>query len=183
MRLFLAIELPTEARQHLQQIQQALEPNLGSAAMTRENGLHVTIKFLGEADPSQLEPLEQSLSAVAGGAVELTAASVECFPERGPVRIIAAGFHGDMKRLGALHDAIEQRCLRLGFRREDRPYRAHVTLARARPILPPATRRLVTDLTAPLWPGPTFNAERVVLFQSRLTPQGSQYTKLHDFPL
>ena len=64
-----------------------------------------------------------------------------------------------------------------------RDHALHVTLTRARPVLPPATRKLVSDLTAPVWPGPTLTAERFILFQSRLTPQGSQYTKLHEFPL
>jgi 2'-5' RNA ligase len=88
-----------------------------------------------------------------------------------------------MKRLKGIQKSIEQRCVRLGFRREDRPYKAHVTLARARAVLPPATRGSVSDLTGPLWPGPTFSAGGFVLFQSRLTPQGSQYTKLREFRL
>jgi 2'-5' RNA ligase len=183
MRLFLAIELPAEVKEHLGRVQAALAPQLAAAAMTREHALHVTLKFLGEVDPSRLDAIAESIAAVKGGPIDLAAAHAECFPERGPVRIIAAGFGGDFKRLRAVHDRIEQRCLRLGFRREDRPYRPHVTLARARPVLPPATRRLVSDLTAPLWPGPTFTAGAFVLFQSRLTPQGSQYAKLHEFAL
>jgi 2'-5' RNA ligase len=183
MRLFIAIELPQRVKDHLTLIQRLLEPDLDCASMTRDHALHVTLKFLGEADPSQLDPIRESLSAIAAGPVELFGAHGECFPERGSVRIVAAGFGGDLNRLKALHAAVEQRCVFLGFRREDRPYRPHVTLARARPVLPPTTRQLVTELTAPAWPGPTFTAERFVLFQSRLTPQGSQYTKLHEFPL
>ena len=183
MRLFFAIELPQPVKDHLATVQATLAPHLGTASLTRDHAMHVTLKFLGEADPSQLDSIRESLAAVTGGPVELSATHAECFPERGPVRILAAGFGGDIKRLKALHAAVEQRSVYLGFRREDRPYRAHVTLARARPVLPPATRKLVSDLTAPTWPGPTFVAERFVLFQSRLTPQGSQYTKLHEFPL
>jgi 2'-5' RNA ligase len=183
MRLFIAIELPPDVRDHLRYVQDVLEPNLDRAVLTRDAALHITIKFLGETDPSQIDRIRESLAAVNGGPVELRATHAECFPERGSVRIIAAGFGGDLKRLKAVHDAIEQRCLYLGFRREERAYRAHVTLVRARPVLPPSTRKLVSDLTAPLWPGPTFTAGSFVLFQSRLTPQGSQYTKLHEFPL
>jgi 2'-5' RNA ligase len=183
MRLFLAIELPQEVKEHLASIQQILEPHLDRASMTRDHALHITLKFLGEADPSQLDPIRESLAAIAGGPVELTATHAECFPERGTVRIVAVGFGGDMKRLKALHGAVEQRCTYLGFRKDDRPFRPHVTLARARPVLPPSTRKSVSDLTAPAWPGPTFAAGGFVIFQSRLTPQGSQYTKLHEFPL
>jgi len=183
MRLFLAIELPPDVRAHLRSVQEVLEPHLGSAAITRDAGLHVTLKFLGEADPSQLEPIETSLAAVGGGPIELSAVGVACFPERGSVRIVAASFGGNVKRLKAVHDAVEQRCSYLGFRREERAYRAHVTLVRARPVLPPSIRKLAHDLMAPLWPGPTFTAEAFALFQSRLMPEGSQYMKLHEFPL
>ena len=183
MRLFLAIELPQAVKEHLVSVQSILQPHLGNASITRDQGLHVTLKFLGETDPSQFEAIKESLAVVGGGPVELAATHAACFPERGTVRIVAAVLGGDLKRLKALHGAVEQRCTYLGFRREDRPYRAHVTLARARPVLPPVTRKLVTDLTVPLWPGPTFHAGSFVLFQSRLTPQGSQYTKLHEFSL
>ena len=183
MRLFLAIELPNDVREHLQRVQQLMARALERASLTRDAALHITVKFLGEADPSKLDAIVESLTAVGGGSVELTATHAECFPNRGTVRIVAAGFGGDIKRLAGIHDAIEQRCIRLGFRREERPYQAHVTLARARPVLPPSPRRSVTDLTAPLWPGPTFTAGAFVLFQSRLTPQGSRYTRLHEFPL
>jgi RNA 2',3'-cyclic 3'-phosphodiesterase len=183
VRLFLAIELPQDVKDHLASVQAALGPHIGSASTTRDAAMHLTLKFLGESDPSKLDAIQESLAAVASGAVELSAAHAECFPDRGAVRIIAAGFGGDVKRLKAVHNAVEQRCLYLGFRREDRPYRAHVTLVRARPVLPPATRRAVSDLTAAQWPGPTFTAGAFALFQSRLTPQGSQYTKLHEFPL
>jgi 2'-5' RNA ligase len=183
MRLFLAIELPAGVREHLARVQEAMAPALERAAITRDAALHITVKFLGETDAPKLDAIAESLAAVGGGVVELAATHVECFPERGTVRIVAAGFGGDIKRLKGIHEAIEQRCVRLGFRREQRPYKAHVTLARARPVLPPATRRSVTDLTAPLWPGPTFSAGGIVLFQSRLTSQGSQYTKLREFPL
>ena len=186
MRLFLAIELPQPVQDHLASVQRLLQPQLDRASMTRDHALHVTLRFLGEADPAQIDPICESLTAASGGGggpVELSATHGECFPDRGSVRIIAAGFGGDLKRVKALHAAVEQRCVFLGFRREDRPYRPHVTLARARPVLPPATRKLVSELSAPVWPGPTFMAERFVLFQSRLTPQGSQYTKLHEFPL
>ena len=183
MRLFLAIELPPDVRAHLRTVQDVLRPHLERSSITQDHALHVTLRFLGETDPSRLDSIRDSLAAVTGGPAELFMTHVECFPERGPVRIVAAGLGGEVKRLGALHSAVEQRCVYLGFRREDRPYRPHVTLARARPVLPPVTRKSVSDMTVPLWPGPSFRCGAFVLFQSRLTPQGSQYTKLHEFPL
>jgi 2'-5' RNA ligase len=184
MRLFLAIELPVVVREHLHIVQMALAPQLDArVSLTRDPAMHVTLRFIGEANPSQLQPILESLATVRGGPLGLRANGVACFPDRGAVRIIAATFDGDVKRLNAIHAAIDQRCAYLRFRREDRPFKAHVTLARARPVLPPATRQRVTDLTASLWPGPPMTVGAFALLQSRLTPGGSQYTKLRAFSL
>ncbi|HWP39405.1 MAG TPA: RNA 2',3'-cyclic phosphodiesterase [Tepidisphaeraceae bacterium] len=182
MRLFIAIELPPEVRQHLLRVGQSLKAQMGKASFTREQNLHITLKFLGEVQDRQLTKLTESLSLVrAGGTIEIFARQIECFPDRGPVRIVAAGFGGDLQAIGGLHRAIEQRCQHLGFERETRAYRPHVTLARARPTLPPEAREQAAALTASLFPGPRLRVASFVLMQSHLQPQGSQYVRLASF--
>ena len=183
MRLFLAIELDDASRGHLVAVQAAAAPVMAEASQTRPQNLHLTLKFLGEVEPRRAEALTESLAKVRGPAgIELAAVGAECFPPRGPIRIIAAALGGQVEALGAIHGAIEQRCRFLGFDRETRAYRPHVTLARARPILPPATRERLTEATQPFWPGPTFVAKEFVLVQSTLKPQGSEYAAVGRFP-
>jgi 2'-5' RNA ligase len=184
VRLFIAVELPDPVRQHLRDVQSALRPDAPRASWTRPDNLHLTLKFLGEVRDQQFPSLADSLSRVSvDGNADLYAAAVECFPERGPVRIVAAALEGTLGPLKALHAAIEQRCAFLGFEREARSYRPHVTLARARPTLPPAVRERLTGATTATWPGPTFVVPEFVLMESRLKPSGAEYLVAARFPL
>src|SRR6266550_2352900 len=118
MRLFLAIELPDDVREHLVRVQEALATVMPEVAMTRAENLHVTLKFLGEVDDRGTVSLCESLAKIRGAAMELSARGVECYPKRGPIRIIAAGMDGSLVALRGLHQAIEQRCQFLGFEKE-----------------------------------------------------------------
>lgn len=184
MRLFIAIELPDEVRRHLLHLQDDLKLRISNASFTRDQNLHITLKFLGETGDQQMAQLADSLGKVTvGGAVEIFAERIDCFPDRGPVRIIAAEFGGAVGGLTALHRAIEQRCQHLGFQREARQYRPHVTLARARPILPPAVRPIVQQSLQGHLPGPGFVVREFSLMESHLRPQGAEYRTLARFAL
>jgi 2'-5' RNA ligase len=181
MRLFLAIELPENVRQHLVQAQAQLAPEMPEAAMTRAQNLHVTLKFLGEVEQKRADALCESLSKIRGAAIELIPQGVECFRERGPVRIVAAGMTGSLAALSAVHHAIEQRCKFLNFQRESRSYKPHVTLARARRPLGAEVRLRAAECTAKLWPGPAFIVKEFVIVESKLRPQGSEYSSVARF--
>jgi RNA 2',3'-cyclic 3'-phosphodiesterase len=183
MRMFIAIDLPDEALKHLQSIQQAIKEQVPKLSLTRADQLHVTLKFLGDVEPRQIKDLAESLANVRASApIQLHGQSVACFPERGPVRIVAAEMQGDLGALKAVYSAIEQRCHFLGFDRERRAYRPHVTIGRARPTLPVSTRDLIEALNVSL-PGPEFAFAEFYLYESKLLPQGSQYRKVERFPL
>src|SRR5437899_1233545 len=139
MRAFLAIELPDDARQHLVRLQSAIAEAAPKAALVAPPNLHLTLKFLGEVDEKTVVALSESLEKIhRPGAVLLQAQDLECFPLRGPIRIIGAGVGGDLTPLLALHKAVEQRSQYLGFEAEARGFRPHLTLARAKSGLPPA---------------------------------------------
>jgi 2'-5' RNA ligase len=174
MRLFLAIELPANARAHLARVQDALKTELPGAAFTRAENLHMTLKFLGEADAKKQEALVESIGRIHVDPFDLAAETLDCFPSRGPIRIVAAALSG-AAALRALHESIEQRCKFLGYQREQRAFRPHVTLARARPVLPARFRQPAADATAALLPGPAFAPAEFVLMQSRLDTAGAKY--------
>ncbi|HEX2972842.1 MAG TPA: RNA 2',3'-cyclic phosphodiesterase [Tepidisphaeraceae bacterium] len=181
MRLFLAIELSESARRHLIKVQDVLRPIVRGVSFTRPENLHLTLKFLGEVPDNNVKPLCDSLEAMAPcGAVELMADQLTCFPERGAIRIIGAGMQVPAS-LGQLVSQIETTCKEHGFRLEGRPYTAHITLARAKDVLPPAMRKTLGEATASLWPGPEVLAEEFVLMQSQLKREGAVYTPAAHF--
>ena len=183
MRLFLAIELPDDVRAHLLKVRQTLESSLPKVSYTRGENLHLTLKFLGDLEPKRVDAITESLAHVASPKLDLFAHTIECFPNRGPIKVITAALDGSLPPLRVLVASIEQRCKFLGFDKEQRAYRPHVTIARARPALSPKFRLEIEELTASQWPGPTFSAGEFVLMDSQLHPQGSIYKPLARFGL
>jgi len=193
MRLFTAIELPEPVRAHLANLNEtkdtrALVAGQGERdvrfSRTRPENLHVTLKFLGAVDEADVPALCQALGTIgAERSSDVWAGHVELLPPRGPVRVIAAGLDGDGGRLELLYRDVEARCDELGFPRERRPYRPHITLQRCRTPLPPAVRDELPSHFRSQFPGPRFRVDSFVLFESRLHGDAPQYIRLANFPL
>lgn len=181
MRLFLAIELPDDVRNHLRQIRAGLEPAIPKVAYTRPENLHLTLKFLGELAPKRVPQLTASMEMIKPRRLELQATQFEIFPGKGPIRIIAAAMEGTIPPLRAMVESIEQRCRFLGFEREQRAYRPHVTLARSRPVLSQKFRATINELAPNLWPGPIFAPREFALMCSEQSTQGSVYSTVARF--
>jgi 2'-5' RNA ligase len=190
MRLFTAIELPEEAREHLARLLRRLTAYVVRAAewghlkFVRPENLHATLKFLGEVAEERVEDVSAALASMPAVAVgPLSAANPELLPPRGPIRVVAVGLAGDVQGVRGLVREVEERCADLGVQPERRDFRAHVTLARARNPMPGSNRPDLADVLAADLPGPAFTPAHFTLFQSVLKPTGPEYTPLARFPL
>ena len=155
--------------------------DVARASYTRGENLHLTVKFLGEVADDRVKEVCDALGAVRGaGGFELAADRVECFPERGRIRIIGAGMETPAE-LTSLVNEIEEACAKVGFARERRAYKAHVTLARAKMPLPQQLRGRLEQVASGLFPGPRMNAGKFVLMQSVLKREGAEYTPAAHF--
>jgi RNA 2',3'-cyclic 3'-phosphodiesterase len=185
MRLFTAIELPKQVREHLLHVKAEMSSHTEPSAVSwvKPDNLHVTLKFLGEVPDAAVGRLGDALGRVRVDPMRLAADHLVVFPIRGPVRVIAVGFLGDVERLGELFRQVEDACAAVGLEREGRPYTPHATLGRARPGRAGAELRRVRDMQlADVFPGPAFTADRFVLMQSQLHPKGAIYTPAAHFP-
>jgi 2'-5' RNA ligase len=183
MRLFLAIELPEEVRERLVRIQQAWPVSLNRGySRTRAENLHITLKFLGETPDERVAPLCEALGQLPARAmIPLRIDQMVFFPPRGAPRIVGAGPSETTELIAQLHEALEAICQGMGFPREGRAYRPHVTLARARTPLPSARGQL-EQAAASILPCPGMEIDEFVLMQSELLPRGARYTPLARFP-
>jgi 2'-5' RNA ligase len=175
-RAFVAIELDSPLREELGDLQARLRPRLGGIRLVRPEGIHLTLRFLGDTSPAQAETLRARLAAAAAlcPPASVLVAGLGMFPERGSPRILWLGLEVPPSILH-LQRACERAARTAGFDREERPFRAHLTLGRwrervPRPDLPPA------DL------GST-QLDALVLFRSDLRSSGAVYTPLARFPL
>ena len=188
MRLFLAIELPDSVHDFLKQVRnsfsvQEREAN-GLVSWVRAENWHITLKFLGEVEPSRITALTSALEMVRIESIDLFGGHIQYFPTRGPVNVISIGLGGDIGRLNELHEQIELRCKNIGFPTEGRAYTGHITIGRTKKIAAHSTTKRLRQIKfSELFPGPKFTVQSFVLMQSELDARGSRYTTLARFPL
>ena len=193
MRLFTAVLLPDEVRDHLDELGDRLtrlvraETTSGSKGQVKWVGpetLHVTLKFLGEVDDAQVPELIGHLrnaTKSAPGPFTIQADQIACLPpaRRAPVRVIAASLSGNVERLRQTFATIEGACKDFGIPPEGRPFLPHITLARCRVPLPAFMRDELAEASSP---GPWFDASQFAIVQSTLKPTGPEYRTIATFP-
>lgn len=187
MRVFAAVELPEEVRHRIAAAARSLLEGVRAARPVREENLHVTVRFVGEVASSAVDPLlagvRDAAASVAKGSA--SARGVGAFPNARRPRVVWVGLDDPAAVFTSVEAAISERLAPLGYRREDRPFSAHVTVARMRDgvrNLGPLSERLASAARE----APAFGAvpvDAVTVFQSELGSSGSRYTALARFPL
>ncbi|HPC83249.1 MAG TPA: RNA 2',3'-cyclic phosphodiesterase [Thermoanaerobaculaceae bacterium] len=182
MRLFCAVDLPEAVRQRLERGIGELRRRLPPARWVRAEGVHVTLKFLGEHPVSLVEALDPAArSALAEcGPVEVRLGGGGFFPGARRARVAWVG--GQAVGLERWAAALEDAAATCGVAREARPFSLHLTLARLdRPWPEPEAERFLAAVGG--WSFEPFVAQEVVLFESHLGAGGSRYTALRRWPV
>ncbi len=182
MRAFVALEVPAAVRATLADGIARLRAELPRARWVRPEGVHLTLKFLGESDPGTLEELARGLRAsLAGaGAVGVELGGAGFFPN--PARARVAWIGGAAAGAPELAATIDRAATRLGWDRERRPWSLHLTLARLDRPWPRFASERFLEWGRALRPEP-FTCPDAVLLSSRLQPGGAVYTELARIPL
>lgn len=174
MRTFLAIDLPDAAREIARRLQQPFE-RVGGLKLTEPEQCHLTLKFLGDIDAAVVESFARSLSEVRIEPFELAFTTLGAFPSASRPRVIWLGL-SEPSALARLAAAVDRATSAVAL---DKPFRAHVTLGRARD----RGERLDPELLTARVPPFAFPVGEFVLYQSVLGHAGPQYTALHRFAL
>ncbi len=183
MRLFIAIELPPSVRRELSALQERLRPRCPGWRFVRAEGIHLTLRFLGEVDAARDAASRGAWreAAAASAAIRLRIGGLGVFPGAARPRVLWVGTNEASEsagRLEALARRMEEAARACGFPPETRPFRAHLTLARAGSGGPPA-------LPPPDAGGCALDvrAEEAALIRSELRPDGARYSRIEAFPL
>lgn len=188
VRTFIAIGLPAQVREALGR---CLE-RLGAARIpyvkwVDPQGVHLTLKFLGNVEEVRLPRLAEALGrAVAGiSPFRLRTGALGGFPSPRRPRVLWVGLEGDLETLQALYQAVEEALAPLGFPREGRPFTAHLTLGRVRETATPAQmQQLGRSLAEVGMEGPwDIPVGEVHAMKSELARTGARYTSLYALPL
>jgi len=187
VRLFIACELPEDVREAIGEVIETLRSRSGSAVRwIKPEGIHVTLKFLGEVHVKKLPSIKLAIQeAVVGHSpFELEFSNIGTFGGREGLRIMWVGIAGDVLRLEALVRSVNAALAVVGFEPERRPFRPHLTLGRVRDEIPTRQRAEIEVAVGKMEvPPSTWRTTQVSLMRSRLTPQGAVYEALATFPL
>jgi RNA 2',3'-cyclic 3'-phosphodiesterase len=184
IRSFLALDPPEEVLREIASIQNRLRKLIhGDIRWVRPEGIHLTLKFFGELSGDDVANIATVVEKAAEGerSFSLAIGAVGVFPDPHRPRVLWLGMNGDVERLQVFQKGLEQALLRIGFPREERPFRPHLTLGRIR------TPKGLIGLARALEKGEEYTAGRFIapglsLIQSELTPRGAMYTRLKWFP-
>jgi len=179
MRLFVGLDLPEEIVDHLADLIDKLKPSARIAWSTAAN-LHITTKFIGWWPDERLDEVKDALAALPRRAViPVHIRGLGFFPNARSPRVFWCGI--EAPGLEALAAETDRATAALGIESEKRGFSPHLTLAR---IKEPINLRPLHDAIAGL-PSTDFGqtkARRFFLYQSQLSPKGSVYTKLAEYP-
>ena len=133
MRLFVALNLPPPVREALWAATTPLRALGLPVNWVREDGIHLTLKFLGDVPDEREAELRAALARAAVGARSLPLAleGFGVFPDFRRPRVVWLGIAAE-PGLEILQHRVEQEFEPLGFPSEARPFRPHLTLGRAR---------------------------------------------------
>jgi 2'-5' RNA ligase len=183
MRAFIAIGLPTEIKDVLSQIQDKLKTGLPKISWVKPQNLHLTLKFLGEISPGQLDAIKHIITEVSQGiaAFKIKLDDLGVFPDLRQARIIWIGISQDTitKQIAGL---LETKIADVGITKEKRDFSSHITIGRIKIPLNPVDleRELKKAKNDVVYANMEFNAGGITLFESVLGPSGPAYTVLKE---
>ena len=188
LRSFIAIELPTEIQQAISRSTASLQKVLPRPLVrwVASLNVHLTLKFLGDVSPANLERLAETLrlEVITYPAFTMSVNKLGAFPNPRRPRVFWIGLEAPPTLL-ALQRGVEAVVARMGYPLEDRPFSPHLTIGR---VSQNATAAELQKIRTAL-EGATVGMLGIVqvnaiqIFKSDLQPSGPVYTPMYTLPL
>ena len=187
LRVFIAVEIPLSIRQAIRDNTESMRVALGSLIrwVPTEN-IHLTLKFIGDVSPANVDLLTQMLTAETKGSApfQMQIGGLGSYPSSRRARVIWIGIQSPPV-LASLQHGIESATTRLGYEPETRPFSPHLTIGRVRQQVSAGEQQQIRAALERTQVGDLGIAgiTAVHLFKSDLQPTGSIYTRLSSASL
>jgi 2'-5' RNA ligase len=184
-RIFIAIDISDEARRRVADYLENLRREFKDLRVGWEKPekLHLTLKFLGETNERQLTEMTSIAEKIAAqfSGFELQIAETGIFPLLRKPRILWLGVRDETNSLSKISASLEIKCERIGFKRENRKFKPHLTVARLRE--PDKSKKIAQKHLENKFEPVAFEASAIVMYESKLQPSGSVYSVVSKHPL
>ena len=180
-RIFFAVDTSAKVKAAAMERISAFKTKFADVRVSwaKPDNLHITLKFVGDAEDHRIE----SISSCLGEATEKIPpfAVALSSPSAFGKRVLSIAIDDESDSLRALNDILESRCERVGFQREERAFKPHLTLGRIRDER--GTQELISEHAKTQIEPVEWEVREIVLYESELRPTGSVYSKLKTFKL
>ncbi len=179
VRTFIAAEISQPVRESLSRDLERLKILAPRIQWSKSENLHLTLRFLGDVPEKDLEELfealEDGMAEAEPFALEVTGVGV--FPNWRHPRVIWAGCGEGADDAVALAGAVDDVCEELGYERERRPFRPHLTLGRVKlPADAEGLEKATAEMRDRLYG--YMDVDAVVVFMSSLRRAGPVYSPM-----
>ena len=177
IRAFIAATLAPAVVEEIAKVRTTLQEAKGDIRWTRIEGVHLTLKFLGDLARTQVEPILATLTETLRERppLLLLAQGLGGFPTLKRPRVVWVGIKGE--GLSELSETIETALVPLDFPPEERPFTPHLTLGRVRSLRGWEQVLAVVKAYEHVRFGESM-VSAVTLYQSELRPEGAVYRPL-----
>lgn len=176
-RIFIAVDISAEARTKAADYAREIRSEFPDvrAGWERPEKMHLTLKFLGDTDEGRLNDLAERLRTVAAefGPFDISVRGTGVFPNANRPRVLWLGVAGATEELTYLARAVDEACATVGFPREQRDHRPHLTIARVRE--PERGAPLAAEHLRREFDSDDFEVKSLSIVESRLGQNGSTY--------
>ena len=188
VRVFVALDIPPGDKLRLTEAIAQLKQTITSGVRWVDpQGIHLTLKFLGNIDAGLVDSVQQAMAhaSLDASRFNLQLSGLGVFPNQRQPRVLWAGVNGDLDSLGVLQEKVDEQLARLGFAKERRSFNPHLTLGRVRDGTPPnLCQQIVATMgNSRLTGGEAWEVAEIHLIRSTITPQGARYTSMGSQPL
>ncbi len=184
LRLFIAIELSEKQKEEVTGLQNKLKQYLDGVRWVKPAGMHLTLKFLGDTEPAQVEQVKAAMDEAVSdlGSFGLAYGRSGVFPSPAKARVIWLGLKDGEEQVRKLAENMEQALYSRGFPRDKKAFTPHLTIGRARGRIPKNKIECFIEQEE-AFETARVRVDGVVLFESRLNPEGAIHTPLYTASL
>jgi len=182
MRLFIAVPIPDEIKNNITQIVSELNKTPTKVRWVKKESMHLTLKFIGNVEEKKADEITDALKTITFPEFQnkIEFKDIGFFPNRRRPRVIWVGIKDYEKKLSEWALLLEGVLEPLGFPKEKRGFKPHLTIGRIKsPEEMDSILRIVNRRRGHLFG--TAKPDKVILFQSILKPTGAEYKSLHSF--
>lgn len=179
IRTFIAIDIPRSTQEALDQVITEFRKTGAAVTWVKPGRMHLTLKFLGNVPEEKIDAISQAMTGAAEQSTSFVLRPVGCgaFPSMKNMRIVWVGLQGDLDLLKHFHRRLEEALEVLGFDREQRSFKPHLTLGRVKGAKHAEALRQAV-LSQQDFALEAFDVLELVMYKSDLRPEGAHYTPL-----